>query len=669
MYKRIGGERMNKKGLKHLSLFFYTLVAFATVMIAGCFALLFLGHQVLAIVFAAVTLVLSVWSYLVVRNKGNIIAGFHRLLISRSTQPNSDLYNQFSLPVLILKNNEVAWYNGLFRSHVLKGEDIVGQLPEEILSQSAVSSLAMSGKGEMTIKNKHYQIYASKYQEQSIEYQVLYYADITDLRNISKEFVATRPVVAIISVDSFDEITSNMPESDQGAFKGAIDREIELFTSEISGITKKLRNNRYISVFDERSLSHLKSSGFSILDKVRALEFPGNVKATLSIGVGRGELTIKQCEVVALQALEMSQGRGGDQAAIRSGNTYEFFGGVTSEGIEKRTKVKTRVVASALKELICGSDRIFIMGHQFGDIDSLGASYGLWKCADWLDRESYIVIDEQKHLAKGLIQKIKDEAGKDVLLSADEAKALITRKSLLIVCDTHRKEFLDSTLLLDLFRTVVVIDHHRKNTDFIDNSVIFYHEPHASSTCEMVAELLQYIDSKMVSRSQADALLAGIMLDTRNFVLKTGVRTFEASAFLRGKGADPVRVKKLFSDSIDVYRQRAMLVSKAVFMDAFAIALPDSCATISRVAASQAADELLNIEGVDASFVFYPGENGVNISARSLGRVNVQLIMEALGGGGHHTMAAAQLQNVTLEQAKASLIQILKQCTRKDDLK
>ena len=660
---------MNKKEVKHLSLFFYTLVAFAIVMMAGCFSLLFLGHRILAIVFAAFTLILSVWSWLVIRKKGNILNEFHRLLINRSTHPNSDFYNQFSLPVLIIKGNEVVWYNGLFRSHVLKGEDIVGFVPEEILSQSTISSIDMSGKGEMTVKNKHYQVYATKYQEQDKEYQVLYYADITDLRNISKEFVATRPVVAILSVDSFDEITANMPESDQGAFKGAIDREIEAFTSEISGITKKLRNNRYISVFDERSLSHLKSGGFSVLDKVRALELPNNVKATLSIGVGRGEASIKQCEAVALQALEMAQGRGGDQTAIRSGNNYEFFGGVTSQGVEKRTKVKTRVVASALKELIRGSDRVFIMGHQFGDIDSLGASYGLWKCAQWLERESYIVLDEQKHLAKGLIQKIREESGEDILLSGEQAKELVTRKSLLIVCDTHRKEFLDDKSLLDLFRTVVVVDHHRKNTDFIDHSVIFYHEPSASSTCEMVAELLQYIDSKMVSRSQADALLAGIMLDTRNFVLKTGVRTFEASAFLRGKGADPVRVKKLFSDSIDVYRQRAMLVSKAVFMDSFAIALPDACTNVSRVAASQAADELLNIEDVDASFVLYPSENSVNISARSLGRVNVQLIMEALGGGGHHTMAAAQICNVTLDEAKQRLIQILQQSTRKDDSK
>ena len=658
---------MKTENRKQFRLFLYTLAAFALVLVLGCVTLFFLGHRLLAVGFAVVTLLLSVWSWLVIRKKARIVREFQKALIGQATTQNSDLYNEFSLPVLILKNKQVVWYNGLFRSHVLKSVDITDEISQEFLSESAMDSITLCGKAEMAIKNKYYQLYASYFRQKEEEYTVLYYVDITELQETAKEFLATRPVVAITSVDSFDEITADMAESDQAVFKGAIDREIELFTSELPGITKKLRNNRYITILDERSLSRLKSDGFSLLDKVRALEFPGGVKATLSIGVGRGETSFKQCEAVALQALEMSRGRGGDQAAIRSGNTYEFFGGVTGDGVEKRTKVKTRVVASALKELIHGSDRVFIMGHRFGDIDSLGASYGLWQCANWLERECYIVLDESKHLASGLIRKIREEAGSHVIISGEQAKELITRKSLLIVCDTHRKEFLDDPSLLALFRTNVVIDHHRKNTDFIDDSVIFYHEPHASSTCEMVTELLQYIDMKMVTRSQADALLAGIMLDTRNFVLKTGVRTFEASAFLRGKGADPVRVKKLFSDSIDVYRQRSMLVSKAFFVDSFAIAMPETGCTVSRIAASQAADELLNIENVDASFVMYAAENGVNISARSLGRVNVQLIMEALGGGGHHTMAAAQLPNVTFEDAKTHLIQVLKQSTRKDD--
>ena len=378
---------------------------------------------------------------------------------------------------------------------------------------------------------------------------------------------------------------------------------------------------------------------------------------------------MRQCELLALQALEMSQGRGGDQVAIKTGDSYEFFGGVTSTGIEKRTKVKTRVVASALKELIRGSDKVFIMGHKFGDVDSLGSSYGLWKCASGMERESYIVLDEKTHLAASLICKIKEESGDHVMIDGKTACERMTRKSLLIICDTHRRDFVDCSPLYDACRTTVVIDHHRKNTDFIDNSVIFYHEPYASSACEMVSELVQYIDSSMIGKPQAEALLAGIMLDTRNFVLRTGVRTFEASAFLRSCGADPVAVKKLFSDSIDVYRERAMLVSGAEFFDNCAVAAAHEGVTVSRVAASQAADELLNIEHVDASFVLFSLGGDVNISARSLGKVNVQIIMEALGGGGHYTMAAAQIKNMTLDEAKSRLIQILQQSTGKDDSK
>jgi c-di-AMP phosphodiesterase-like protein len=571
--------------------------------------------------------------------------------------------------VVILQDEQVVWYNSLFRSNVLKGNDMVGKLPEEVLSSSAFSALRLSGKVDISFPDRVYTVYSSTYVEGENTFTVLYYVDLTDLKKIEEEFQETRPVVAVLSIDSYDEITDDMAESDKAKFKGAIDREIELFSAETSGITKKLKNNRYISIMDERSLNRLKKEKLSVLEKVRNLDYGTRVKATLSIGIGRGEPSVKQCEVLALQALEMCQGRGGDQAAIKTGDTYEFFGGVSESGVEKRTKVKTRVIASALKELIRGSDRVFIMGHKYGDIDSLGASYGLWRCAQAMDKESYIIVNNDTHLAQNLIQKIIKEAGQQVILSPSAAMEKVTRQSLLVVCDTHRREFVESCELYDACPTTVVIDHHRKNIDFIDNSVIFYHEPHASSACEMVSELSQYMGGSMIEKSQADALLAGIMLDTRNFVLRTGIRTFEASAYLRSRGADPVAVKKLFSDSIDVYKERSKLVSNAEFYDRFAIATANEGEKVSRVAASQAADELLNIENVDASFVLFTSEKGINISARSLGKVNVQVIMEALGGGGHHTMAATQMENVNIMQAKACLIDLLDQSTRKDDQK
>lgn len=660
-------EKRNKQDDGKLLI--HLVIGFVVAMVVACVAMLLVGQRILFYVFSAGSVALFLWAYILIRRTGNVVSGFYRSVVKNLTTPNSDLYNHFRLPVVVLKDGSVIWYNSLFRSNVLKGNDVIGGLPEELLPQSVQSALRVSGKGMLELGEKHYAVFSSEYEEKGLICTVLYYVDQTELKNIEHEYYETRPVVAMLSIDSFDEITDDMAESDQAKFKGAIDRQIELFTEEISGITKKLKNNRYISLFDERSLRKLKAGKISVLDNVRALDFGSSAKATLSIGIGHGEATIKECEVLALQALEMSQGRGGDQAAIKTGDTYEFFGGVTSTGVEKRTKVKTRVVASALKELIRGSDRVFIMGHKYGDIDSLGASYGLWNCVVGMGKEAYIVLDQATHLACSLIRKIKTDAGETAILDGTQAMERLTRQSLLIVCDTHRRDFVEIPSLYDQAVTTVVIDHHRKNTDFIDNSVIFYHEPHASSACEMVSELLQYIDVSMVGKSQADALLAGIMLDTRNFVLRTGVRTFEASAFLRSRGADPVAVKKLFADSIDIYRERAMLVSNAVFLGQHAVASANAGESVSRVAASQAADELLNIENVDASFVLFSAGDSVNISARSLGKVNVQVIMEALGGGGHHTMAATQMKNVTLDEAKTRLIHILKQSTRKDELK
>ncbi|MBQ6818432.1 MAG: DHH family phosphoesterase [Clostridia bacterium] len=659
---------MRKKQVKTHNLLLRLVTAFIFALVAACIAMLIAKQTALFFAFSLVTIGLFIWAFVLIRRSGNVVSSFYRSVIGKLTVPNSDIYNHFSLPVVILQNDEVIWYNGLFRSAVLKGDDAVGALPESVLSMAARSVLEATGKCDVSAGGKHYMVYGSSFTDETT-YSVLYYVDITQLKNTQREYEETRPVVAVLAIDSFEEITDDMAESDQAKFKGAIDKEIERFTGEISGITKKLKNNRYISVFDERSLSLLKVSKLSILDHVRNLDFGNKTRATLSIGIGHGENSLKQCEVLALQALEMSQGRGGDQATIKTGDSYEFYGGVTNESVEKRTKVKTRVVASALKELIRSSDRVFIMGHKYGDVDSLGASYGLWKCVCDLGKEGYMIVDEKTHLADSMIQKIRNEAPGDPILNGEDAEQLLTRQSLLIVCDTHRKDFAEYPALIDLCRTTVVIDHHRKNIDFIDNSVIFYHEPHASSACEMVAELVQYIHRSAIQKSQAEALLAGIMLDTRNFVLRTGVRTFEASAYLRGCGADPVAVKKLFSDSIAIYRERASLVSHAEFFDRFAIAIGEENHTVSRVAASQAADELLNIENVDASFVVFSAGETINISARSLGKFNVQLVMEALGGGGHHTMAATQIQNVTLDEAKTRLIHILEQTTRKDELK
>ena len=530
--------------------------------------------------------------------------------------------------------------------------------PTEIFPETVRSAISVSDRADVSFGGRKYTVYKTCYEAGGEKFDTLYFVDVTDLKRIADEFDASRPVVMIMSIDSFDELTVNLAESERASVRGQIEREIEAFASKTDGFMKKLNNHTYLFVLNERGFALMKAEKFDVLDKVRNLKVHGDKNATLSIGVGRGDKNLKDCELSARQALEMAQGRGGDQTAVKRLNNFEFFGGISSKGVEKRTKVKTRVIAAALKELIRGSDCVFIVGHKYGDLDSLGASIGLWKAVHTIGPKGYIVLNREQHLAKQLIDRVDKKYDKDVIISGEKAMSLITKKSLVIVVDTHRKDFIDAPDLFSVCSTKVVIDHHRKNVDFIDDAVIFYHEPYASSACEMVCELLQYMGDDIIEKPEAEALFAGIMLDTRNFVLRTGVRTFEASAYLRGRDADPVEVKKLFADSMDVYKERSKIVASAKRFGRCAISV-DTADGGSRVAASQAADELLNIENVDASFVIYKSPDTVNISARSLGAVNVQVIMEELGGGGHHTMSAAQLRDCDTDTAEKMLLEAI----------
>ena len=425
----------------------------------------------------------------------------------------------------------------------------------------------------------------------------------------------------------------------------------------MNGFYKKLeKNDRYLVVFEERNMQKLIEQKFKILETIKNIKMKEVSGATISIGIGHRGKTFKDCELLARRALDMALGRGGDQAAVNDGETYEFFGG-TSKGFEKRDKVRTRVISAALEEQIRDSENVIIMGHRFSDLDAVGAAVGMWSAVRKnLDVDVFIVINKKQSLAGSIISNIEKSGLLDVFIDEKTALNEITEKTLLIVIDTHSPSFLESYDVYKKCKRVVVIDHHRMMVNHIDNAVIFYHEPYASSASEMVAELLQYLGSDTLSRLEAEALLAGIMLDTKNFVLRTGVRTFEAAAFLRSKGADTVEVKRLFSNSISTYKTKYKLVSEAEIFNSYAIACAEEESSDIRIAAAQAADELLGIENVKASFVMFPTGNTINISARSLGDVNVQVLMEKLGGGGHQTMAAAQLENTTMEAARERLV-------------
>lgn len=651
--------RKNTHSDRSTATFNTVITIFFAVLLAQTAAVYILsGNIVCLFVSAGVMLLCAGIVYFCKNRLSSYFFSFYSGTVEKLKTPDSDLFTNFTMPVLLLKGNKIVWYNKRFRTDVLKGKDVLGDLPDEIFPETVRSAISVSDRADVSFGGRKYTVYKTCYEAGGEKFDTLYFVDVTDLKRIADEFDASRPVVMIMSIDSFDELTVNLAESERASVRGQIEREIEAFASKTDGFMKKLNNHTYLFVLNERGFALMKAEKFDVLDKVRNLKVHGDKNATLSIGVGRGDKNLKDCELSARQALEMAQGRGGDQTAVKRLNNFEFFGGISSKGVEKRTKVKTRVIAAALKELIRGSDCVFIVGHKYGDLDSLGASIGLWKAVHTIGPKGYIVLNREQHLAKQLIDRVDKKYDKGVIISGEKAMSLITKKSLVIVVDTHRKDFIDAPDLFSVCSTKVVIDHHRKNVDFIDDAVIFYHEPYASSACEMVCELLQYMGDDIIEKPEAEALFAGIMLDTRNFVLRTGVRTFEASAYLRGRDADPVEVKKLFADSMDVYKERSKIVASAKRFGRCAISV-DTADGGSRVAASQAADELLNIENVDASFVIYKSPDTVNISARSLGAVNVQVIMEELGGGGHHTMSAAQLRECDTDTAEKMLLEAI----------
>ena len=484
--------------------------------------------------------------------------------------------------------------------------------------------------------------------------------DVTELQEEASLYKLTRPSVMLIMLDNYGEVMQHAKESEKSRILGAIDSTLEDFISSMTtSFIKRLDGDKFLVVAEEQHLERIIASRFKILDDIRSIQTDGNLPVTLSIGVGRGEETLAQSEASARQALDMALGRGGDQAAIKNQTVYEFYGGV-SKGVEKRTKVKTRIVANALSELIQNADRVLVMGHKFGDLDCVGASVGMAYAIRSIGKQADVVVDRDKTLANILIDMVTKEGCGNLFVDPSEALFSVTEDTLLIVCDTHTQNLVESQEIYNRCKTVVVIDHHRKMVNHIDNAVIFYHEPYASSASEMVTELIQYMgENCRINAVVAQALLSGIMLDTRNFVLRTGVRTFEAAAYLRRIGADTITVRKLFSNTLDSYQRRSRIVSGAQIYKKCAVAESDFSSEDMRIVAPQAADELLSIDGVDGSFVLYENNGEICISARSMGAINVQIIMEMLGGGGHHTMAAAQLKGTEMEKAKQLLLEAI----------
>lgn len=558
--------------------------------------------------------------------------------------------------VIIDSAGRIVWTNGKFTKEFpdcceygMELSDITDIPPADFFTDDGIT---------VRYKDKVYKVFARIPDEnEAKELTLLFFKNITDITALETEKKLSQPVVILFMVDGYEELISGCLESEKAHVSVQIDKLLEDFAGQTTGVLRKNASDRFIAVIEERHLQEILRNKVEILDKAREIFVNDRLNVTMSIGIGRTGKTLKESEQFARQALEMALGRGGDQAAVKTDNGFEFYGGV-SKGVERHTKVKTRIIANSLLELVDNADKIFIMGHKYSDLDSVGSSVGLTCAIRNLGKSAWAVCDYSTSLAKVLIDRFPHVDGEEPLFTEPaDAMEELTDNSLLIICDTHNPLIIESKELYEKAKKVVVIDHHRKMVNYIDNAVIFHHEPYASSASEMVTELIQYFGEAGKLRAvQAECLLAGIMLDTKNFVMKTGVRTFEAAAVLRKMGADTITVKKMFSSSIDSYKRKTQIVAEAEIYRKCAIAPCDFYADDLRIVAPQAADELLTIKNVDASFVLFKTmSNEISISARSMGNLNVQLIMEALGGGGHQTMAGAQLKDVTVNEVLDTL--------------
>ncbi len=568
----------------------------------------------------------------------------------------------FPLPIFVVNGDgEVLWFNE--RGTMLLGEnkDFYGHMIQEIIGETDFHQPCPEHGHNILWQGHMYSLYVNSSNEAGETLYALYFVDDNELKYYTDLYFKTKPAVMIVTIDNYDELAQSAKESERSQVLSEVEYQIEQYVEKFHGIIDKVEKDRFVVMVEEQNMQGMIQSRFDILDRIREIASGDRVPTTLSIGVGRNAKDLRTAEQMARQALDMALGRGGDQAAVRTENGYDFFGGL-SKGVEKRTKVKTRIVATALSELIESSDLVLIMGHSFADLDCFGSAVGLLKAVKQMGKRAFIAINKRKNLVGPLYDRLESNGYAGLFIEPAEALGMVTPKTLLIIVDTHIEHILESAELYRRCETVVVIDHHRKMVGHIDNAVIFYHEPYASSASEMVSELVQYLgDSVKLGRLEAEALLSGIMLDTKNFVIKTGVRTFEAAAYLRRLGADTVEVRKLFSSSMDSYQRRSRLVSSAEVYRRCAIASTNTPTDDIKIVAPQAADELLNISDVDASFVMYEYAGGVSFSARSMGALNVQIIMEKLGGGGHLTMAGAQIPDISLENARQKLLEAIDQ--------
>lgn len=568
------------------------------------------------------------------------------------------------MPMMVFNpdSEDVLWANDLFAELPGVGENIYESRVRDVVKGFETHWL-MEGKpeypGVFTWNDRRYRVFGCLSQpEEKGRFGVLattYWMDVTDLEHMRSTLEETKPVAAIVMIDNYEDLMSACPEGKRSAIRAAIEEKMDQWRGTSGALLMKYDRDRYLMVFTEKQYETFAQGRFAILDEVRTVQAAEGVYATMSIGVGREAGSYDALLKNAGLALEMALSRGGDQAVVKDRMNFEFYGG-RAKTTEKRTKVKSRVMANALGDLMDETEHVYVMGHQYADMDTLGAAAGVCAIARKRGKIARIVMDTENNSVGPMLRKLKAlPEYKDVFIGGGDAFLRVQPDTLLVVVDTNRPASVESEPLLEVCNRVAVIDHHRRGSSYIEKMALNFHEPYASSASELVTELLGYLlEPGDLLKTEAEALLAGIVLDTKNFTNRTGGRTFEAAAYLRRAGADTQDVQRMFQSDLESMIDRYAIIRQAVLYreDLAIAAIDEEC---ERVTAAKAADELLTLSGVQASFVFYPKDGGVYISARSLGEVNVQVIVEALGGGGNSTSAGGQLPGMTVEQVRQKL--------------
>lgn len=559
-------------------------------------------------------------------------------------------------PVLTLDytSGEILWHNKELLAATGSSDNLVGHPVSAVIPGFSTAWLEKGlpeSESDFMLRGRRFRAFSAQSKKASPGTALLYFIDSTELLETRDEYFRTRPLVSIILIDNFDELTNNLADSAVSKINADINERIGKWAENIGGLLRKMERNRFLFLFESKDLYRITDEKFALLDSVREVTGQSGIAATISIGIGKDGNGFQENYDNAALALEMALSRGGDQAVIKDKYDFSFYGGRSRE-TERRTKVKARVVAGTLTELISSSSRVFIMGHKNADMDAIGAAAGLCALCRKLGKPAGIVTNLKFNASEKLIDALRstpEYKEKDRFLSGQDALVLADTNSLLLIVDTNRPDQVECLELLESMQRIGVIDHHRRAADYIQRAVVSLHEPYASSASELVTEILTYsVEPADILPVEQEALLAGIVLDTKNFGVRVNSRTFEAAAFLRRLGADPVEVKKLFQSDFETTVSRYRIVQSArLYRTQIAIAAVDE--EISRVLAGQAADELLNIDGIDCSFVLFRQGDVIYISGRSIGDINVQMILEALGGGGNAATAGAQVKNAKLD--------------------